>query len=193
MLFKSATVEGIRKGRITLAFRRWPKARVKAGSEIRTALGVIGIVGVDSVAMNAISETDARKAGYATRAALLADIRRFENGQVYRIQLHFAGNDPRASLREKLPGKDDETEISRRLARLDKASPNGPWTKAVLALIADHPAIRAADLAAKLGWETAYFKIRVRKLKELGLTESLEVGYRLAPRGAAYVKTAPRA
>jgi hypothetical protein len=29
------------------------------------------------------------------------------------------------------------------------------------------------------------FKRDVRKLKELGLTESLEVGYRLSPRGAA--------
>jgi hypothetical protein len=27
------------------------------------------------------------------------------------------------------------------------------------------------------------FKTNVRKLKELGLTESLEVGYRLSPRG----------
>ena len=30
------------------------------------------------------------------------------------------------------------------------------------------------------------FKRNVRKLKELGLTESLEVGYRLSPRGEAY-------
>jgi hypothetical protein len=29
----------------------------------------------------------------------------------------------------------------------------------------------------------APFKRRVRQLKELGLTESLEVGYRLSPRG----------
>ena len=187
MLFKSATLEGIRNGRITLAFRRWPKARVKAGSEIRSALGVVGIAAVDAVAMSAISETDARKAGYETRAGLLADLRRFGTGQVYRIDVRFAGNDPRASLREQLPTKDDEAEISRRLARFDGASPEGPWTKAVLALIADHPAVRAAGLAAKLGWETQAFKIRVRKLKDLGLTESLETGYRLSPRGAAYL------
>ena len=30
------------------------------------------------------------------------------------------------------------------------------------------------------------FKRDVRKLKELGLTESLPVGYRLSPRGRAY-------
>ena len=31
------------------------------------------------------------------------------------------------------------------------------------------------------------FKIRVRRLKDLGLTESLDVGYRISPRGAAAV------
>jgi hypothetical protein len=37
-----------------------------------------------------------------------------------------------------------------------------------------------------MGRETLPFKRDVRKLKELGLTESLEVGYRLSPRGRAY-------
>jgi predicted DNA-binding transcriptional regulator YafY len=47
--------------------------------------------------------------------------------------------------------------------------------------------VRAAELAAELGLETQPFKRDVRKLKELGLTESLEVGYRLSPRGAAFL------
>ena len=34
--------------------------------------------------------------------------------------------------------------------------------------------------------EIAPFKADVRKLKELGLTESLRIGYRLSPRGRAY-------
>ena len=34
-----------------------------------------------------------------------------------------------------------------------------------------------------MGLERVVFKRRVRRLKELGLTESLEVGYRLSPRG----------
>ena len=36
---------------------------------------------------------------------------------------------------------------------------------------------------AVAGRERHPFKTDVRKLKELGLTESLEVGYRLSPRG----------
>ena len=58
----------------------------------------------------------------------------------------------------------------------------------MLALIADRPAVRAPDLAASLGRDTLTFKRDVRKLKELGLTESLEVGYRISPRGAALLR-----
>jgi len=36
-----------------------------------------------------------------------------------------------------------------------------------------------------VGRETQPFKRDVRKLKELGLTESLERGYQLSPRGQA--------
>ena len=43
--------------------------------------------------------------------------------------------------------------------------------------------VRAADLARELGTETLVFKRDVRKLKELGLTESLAIGYLLSPRG----------
>ena len=47
--------------------------------------------------------------------------------------------------------------------------------------------MRAPDLAARVGRETADFKKDVRKLKELGLTESLAIGYLLSPRGEAVV------
>jgi hypothetical protein len=57
----------------------------------------------------------------------------------------------------------------------------------VLRAIAERPGVRAADLAASLGRETQPFKLDVRKLKKLGLTLSLEVGYRVSPRGEAYL------
>ena len=65
------------------------------------------------------------------------------------------------------------------------ASRHGPWTRAALTIISERPAVRAPDLAAELGLETVVFKRNVRKLKERGLTESLDVGYRIAPRGQA--------
>jgi len=57
----------------------------------------------------------------------------------------------------------------------------------VLALIAKRPAVRAGDLADQLGRERLAFKADVRKLKALGLTESLDVGYRLSARGQAWL------
>jgi Mn-dependent DtxR family transcriptional regulator len=52
--------------------------------------------------------------------------------------------------------------------------------------------VRAADLAKHLGRDRKSFKTDVRKLKELGLTESLEVGYRLSPRGRAWLRPRPQ-
>ena len=73
--------------------------------------------------------------------------------------------------------------MTRRLARLDQASRTGPSTAIVLRIIAERPGVRAGDLAAALGRDMLPFKRDVRKLEELGLTESLEVGYRVSPRG----------
>ena len=47
----------------------------------------------------------------------------------------------------------------------------------------------AGDLCRLVGLEMHPFKTNVRKLKTLGLTESLEVGYRLSPRGVAFMRT----
>ena len=77
--------------------------------------------------------------------------------------------------------------IDAKLAGMDRRSDHGPWTSATLAMIAARPGVRAADLATSIGRERLAFKADVRKLKALGLTLSLEVGYRLSPRGRAYL------
>jgi hypothetical protein len=100
------------------------------------------------------------------------------------------GPDPRIALRgDAALSESDRCEISARLGRLDRASSHGPWTALTLRAIADAPGTRAADLAAGLGRERLPFKADVRKLKALGLTENLEVGYRLSPRGRAYLES----
>jgi hypothetical protein len=70
---------------------------------------------------------------------------------------------------------------------MDSSSSHGPWTGAVLALIADRPGIVSTALAEAMGSERQDFKLHVRRLKELGLTLSLDVGYRLSPRGESYL------
>ncbi len=54
--------------------------------------------------------------------------------------------------------------------------------------IADHEGLAAREIAAALAIEKAVLKPNIRKLKDLGLTESLAVGYRLSPRGAAILE-----
>jgi hypothetical protein len=59
----------------------------------------------------------------------------------------------------------------------------------VLEVVEAHPGVRAARLCRQVGQELPAFKTNVRKLKALGLTVSLETGYRLSPRGAALLRT----
>ena len=97
---------------------------------------------------------------------------------------------PAAPLREQADLDSAELERLRaRLERFDSASRHGPWTRATSELIAASPETRAEDLAASVGREKLPFKRDVRKLKELGLTESLLVGYRLSPRGRALLES----
>lgn len=184
MLFRLEALEGIAAGTITVAFRRWDRPRAKVGATQRSALGVVEFTSVDEVAVDALTEADARAAGLPSLAALRAELDR-RDGTVYRIGLRSAGADPRAALRSAVPDPDEVLEVRARLERLDRASRREPWTRAVLALIAEHPATPASQLAEELGRERLRFKQDVRKLKDLGLTESLPVGYRLSPRGEA--------
>ena len=170
---------------MTLAFRRWRRPTVRAGGTLRTRVGVLAIESVELVDEEHVTDADARRAGAADREALLAALPGRGRALPDRVQARRPRPAHRAA-RARGHRAAERAEIDARLARLDAASRHGPWTAAVLDLIAERPATRAPDLAAALGRETAPFKADVRKLKELGLTESLEVGYRLSPRGRAY-------
>lgn len=171
-----------------LAFRRWERLRVRIGGRQRTAVGVVGFERIDVVERHRISDEDARRAGFADRQVLLAFLDRRAVGEIYRVQLRLVGPDPRVGLRERVPDHEEVDGILRRLDRLDRASRHGPWTGAVLRAIGERPATRAGDLATAFGRERLPFKADVRKLKELGLTESLKLGYRLSPRGRAVME-----
>ena len=184
MLLRRAVLEAIRDGRVDLAFRRWKRPRVLAGTRMRTALGLVEVIGVEVVERGAITEADARRAGHRSAGELLEMLDSRDEGEIHRVELRWAGADPRVELRERDDLSSAELDqIAARLERLDHASRRGPWTRTVLELIRDRPEVRAPDLAESLGLEPQPFKRDVRKLKELGLTESLEIGYRLSPRG----------
>jgi hypothetical protein len=187
VLFQRSFWPGIADGSITLTFRRWRGPRAVANHRHRVAGGMIEIDEVSRVEPESITGADATRAGYPSVAALLADLRGEPNERLFRVAFHHVGADPRTALAasDRLTA-DQLSELDKRLARLDAASRHGPWTAATMAAIAGNPGVRAGDLAEALGRQRDPFKTDVRKLKNLGLTLSLEVGYKLSPRGVAY-------
>jgi hypothetical protein len=189
VLFEQRFWPLLAEGKVTVTFRRWKRRQVIAGKRYRTPVGFIVVDAIDIVDPLSITDGEARRSGYDSGDALRADLRGSADLDTYRVAFHFDGGpDPRAELAATAQlSADDRADVDKRLARLDKASSHGPCTRQVLRLIAERPATRAGDLAESLGRERLAFKADVRKLKNLGLTESLERGYRLSPRGRAYV------
>ncbi|MET0864874.1 MAG: hypothetical protein ABWZ98_11110 [Nakamurella sp.] len=190
MLISPVIAQGIKDGSVTAVFRAWDTPRVKVGGTQRTAAGVVRFDAVEPVQLADLTEADARGAGMASLAALIKANQRGRGAQLYRIRVAFDRPDERVALRDTLPSAAEVAEISAVLDRLDRGRRSGPWTREILSLIASRPAERAPDLAASLGRETQPFKLDVRKLKELGLTHSLPVGYELSARGRAYLQQA---
>jgi hypothetical protein len=190
VLLNRVTAEGIAGGGISLVLRRWDVARAKPGGTQRTMAGTIRI---DAVAEHPhdyrVTERQARAAGYPDAATAQAELERRQAKHTYLISVSFLGADERPALAaDDTLAAADVAAITARLERLDAASESGPWTRRYLRLVADNEAVRAPNLAAGEGLDVPRFKRRVRRLKELGLTISLGVGYRLSPRGRAFLE-----
>ena len=184
MLFRQDLLQGIAEGRVTLAFRRWRRAPPVDGSSLRSPVGVLCLERVTIIDEGDITPDDVRRTGMALdelRASIEGE------GTLLRIELRLAGDDPRIALRDAVPSRSDIEAIATTLAKIDAAGP-APWTTRYLQLIASQPAIVSRVLARQVDADVPLFKRRVRRLKELGLSESLEVGYRLSPRGCAVLE-----
>lgn len=191
MLINRATAEGIADGSVTLVLRRWDAPRAKAGGTQRTPTGTIRIDDVSERAGSyRVTAAQARAAGYPDAAGAQAELDRRAARHTYLITVSYLAPDERPALAadDRLsPG--DAAAITARLDRWDAASGDGPWTRRYLEMIGANEAVRAPDLAAGVGLDVPRFKRRVRQLKGLGLTISLDVGYRLSPRGRSYLRT----
>lgn len=179
----------VEAGQITLTFRRWKRPQVLPGRLYRTVVGRLAVDAVDTVPARSITRADAVRAGYSSAAALLRELPGEPGLPIYRVEFHlYDGPDERDDLAQAADLSPADVEmITARLDRLDRASAIGPWTRQTLELIAAHPERRAPDLAAMVGRERDPFKLDVRKLKNLGLTISFPVGYRVSPRGQAWL------
>ncbi len=183
MLLTKTELEAIKSGKLSLVFRCWRRPSVKTGGSLKTAVGVLRIEGVVKIERSQITERDAAKARYGSLSQLLnrLDSRK---GEIYRIEIRFAGADPCIQLRENdRLSKAAFREVQAKLARLDSASRVGDWTRTVLRALHQHPHVAAAKLAGHTGFEKEWLKHNIRKLKNLGLTISGEAGYELSRRG----------
>ncbi len=199
-------------GEIDVVYRLWRKPTVKAGGRLRTAMGELAIDAVEEIDPASITDADAARAGFTsarearaslqprpvrTRAGKAAEkpvaargrtAKPDETSRPYRVLVHFAGADTRAVLRDDASAEAVGAVITQ-LDAMDARSARGPWTRRTLALIGQWPGRRSPELAEMEGLETPVFKTDVRKLKELGLTVSLTVGYTLSPRGEAVLRS----
>ena len=188
MLLNRDTAEGIANGSITLVLRRWDRPRAKPGGTQRT---VVGTIRIDDVAEHPgsyrVTAAQARAAGYPDAKSAQKELDRRPAKHTYAIAVSYLAPDERPDLAaDDGLSAADVAAITARLNRWDAATE--PWTRPYLEMIGANEAVRAPDLAARVGLDVPRFKRRVRQLKGMGLTISLDVGYRLSPRGRAYLR-----
>ncbi len=150
---------------------------------------MIEVTSLERVDPERISEQEARRAGFDDADALRATLCVNVHNPTYRIGLQCIGEDPRIALRaDDNLSDDDVAEIRTRLDRMDARSKRGQWTREVLDLIGRRPGVVSTDLAAELGRDREGLKQDITKLKTMGLTDSLVVGYELSPRGVEFLR-----
>lgn len=184
MLFKTRFHEGIRNGRITCTVRVWKRPRVKLGGRYALGDGAVVVDRVREIRLDEITPALARRSGFASVVDLLKTARHGTGERVFVIDFHYDGTAP-ARQAPATGAVDAEAlaELTRRLDAMDARARNGAWTRETLHLIDARPGVRAAELARDVGRPRDELKRDVRKLKKLGLTISLETGYRLSPTG----------
>jgi hypothetical protein len=189
MLFTAATLRGLAEGRVSFTYRRWEVVRPKVGSRFTTSAGLVEVTSITAADEQQLTAQDATEAGFDSVTDLVKWCRAKGQGDLYRVGIVLAGPDPRVALRVQAAlDPTDLVALNSKLDRMDRAAEQ-PWTRSTLRQIERLPGVVSTELAAEAGQERRTYKLRVRRLKTLGLTESLERGYRLSPRGQAYLNT----
>jgi len=140
MLFKQVNLDGLKAGKVNLAFRKWKKPAAKEGSQIKTGIGLVEIGKIEIVKENQIKDVDAKNAGFDNAVQLIKKLSLIDVGDIYKIQVRYHSPDPRIKLREQTNLTDKEFLIlKQKLNQLDKRSKQGYWTENVLTAIKENP------------------------------------------------------
>ena len=190
MLFITKFSALIKSKKLETAIRKWTRPTVKENGTLITAAGQLRITSVKKIKYNEITDKEIIEAGYANRKELDRELDRKTVGEIYRIKFKLEGDDPRIKLREHEDLSDVELDtLRKKFQALDARSKIKGWPLRILEAIDKEPGVLAIQQAKKLGYEKMWFKLHVRKLKNLGLTISLERGYKISPRGKAFLES----
>jgi hypothetical protein len=190
MLFQRRFHERIVSGQIRCTVRIWQRPHVKVGGRYALGRGAVVVDRIQETRLDDITAALARRCGFPSVVDLLKTAKHGAGERVFVVEFHYDAkgrSSPKpetdAVSAEELAG------LVHRLEAMDRRSKAGPWTLATLHTIQARPAVLAAKLARSLGRPRDDFKRDVRKLKNLGLTFSLEIGYRLTPKGEALLES----
>lgn len=189
MLFQRRFHERIRSGEIRCTVRIWQRPRVKVGGRYALGGGAIVVDRLHETHLEDITPALARRCGFPSLVDLIKTAKHGAGERVFVIDFHYDGKAracPKPATDAVSAG--ELAQLVQRLEAMDRRSAGGAWTLATLRAIEARPGVLAAKLARSLGRPRDEFKRDVRKLKALGLTFSLEIGYRLTPKGAALLK-----
>jgi hypothetical protein len=186
MLFKADFHERIRSGEIRCTVRIWQSPRVKVGGRYALGAGAVVVDKIYETSLDEITPALARRSGFASLADLLKTAKHGYGERVFVIDFHYDGSrGARPRPETHAVSAEELALLVQRLEAMDARSKIGAWTLETLRAIEARPGVLAAKLARALGRPRDELKRDVRKLKNLGLTYSLEVGYRLTPKGEA--------
>ena len=186
MLFQRRFHDRIRSGEIRCTVRIWQRPHVKVGGRYALGGGAIVVDRMYETRFDDITPALAKRCGFASLVDALKTAKHGAGERVFVIDFHY---DSKASARPTpatgVVSAQELAELAQKLEAMDRRSRIGAWTQATLRAIETRPGVLAARLARSLGRPRDEFKRDVRKLKNLGLTFSLEIGYRLTPKGEA--------
>ena len=89
MLIKREILEAIKRGEITLQYRRWRRRSVKAGGTLKTKVGILQIGEITPITVDDVTEVDVRRAGFVDVPDFLKWLETMKPGELDRIEISF--------------------------------------------------------------------------------------------------------